>query len=131
GGIILTVGEFDLLANATANFYANVTDPKASIISTFNYEDGIVRCYVLAVNIFYDGPSPPDGIFDEFLAIPALDQDISTRSFLSLILTAPSNATTGVHLAVRRGYFDTVSLYEITPSIMTAVVNETQVCIKY
>lgn len=118
GGIILTVGEFDLLANATANFYANVTDPKASIISTFNYEDGI---FAGEVNIFYDGPSPPDGIFDEFLAIPALDQDISTRSFLSLILTAPSNATTGL-----RGYFDTVSLYEITPSIMTAVVNETQ-----
>lgn len=48
GGIILTVGEFDQLANATANFYANVTDPKASIISTFNYEDGVVRCYVVA-----------------------------------------------------------------------------------
>ncbi|PCH36771.1 FAD-binding domain-containing protein [Wolfiporia cocos MD-104 SS10] len=118
GGSIITVGEVDAIKNATSNFYANVTDPKASIITTFNWLLGVTT---IEVNIFYDGPSPPDGIFDEFMAIPAIDQDISTRSFLSLVLSAPSNATTGL-----RGYFNTVSLYAITPSIMDAIVNETE-----
>lgn len=43
GGLIITLGEFDALAAATANFYANVTDPKAAIITSFNYDLGAVR----------------------------------------------------------------------------------------
>lgn len=50
----------------------------------------------IELNLFYDAPTPPDGIFDEFLALPYLTSDISTRSFLSLVLTAPSNATSGL-----------------------------------
>lgn len=46
--------------------------------------------------LFYDAPTPPAGMFDEFLAIPALDQNVSTRSYLSLILAAPSNGTAGL-----------------------------------
>lgn len=114
GGLIITLGEFDALAAATANFYANVTDPKAAIITSFNYDLG---ASVVEVSMFYDGPTPPDGIFDEFLAIPAITQDISTRSYYSLILRAPSNGL--------RGYFHTVSLLELTPSDVSAVVNET------
>lgn len=117
GGLIITLGEFDALAAATANFYANVTDPKAAIITSFNYDLG---ASIGEVSMFYDGPTPPDGIFDEFLAIPAITQDISTRSYHSLILSAPSNITYGL-----RGYFHTVSLLEITPSYIGAVVNET------
>ncbi|EED78329.1 predicted protein [Postia placenta Mad-698-R] len=117
GGTILALGEFDKIATATANFYANVTDPKASIISTFNWDLGI---HLGQVSLFYDGSSPPDGMFDEFMAIPAVSQDISSRSFLSLVLSSVSNETSGL-----RGYFDTVSLYDITPSMLTAVSNET------
>lgn len=117
GGTILALGEFDKIATATANFYANVTDPKASIISTFNWDLGI---HLGQVSLFYDGSSPPDGMFDEFIAIPAVSQDISSRSFLSLVLSSVSNETSGL-----RGYFDTVSLYDITPSMLTAVSNET------
>ncbi|KAF9818098.1 hypothetical protein IEO21_02940 [Rhodonia placenta] len=94
GGLIITLGEFDALAAATANFYANVTDPKAAIITSFNYDLG---ASVVEVSMFYDGPTPPDGIFDEFLAIPAITQDISTRSYYSLILRAPSNGLRSVN----------------------------------
>lgn len=117
GGTIEAVDQFDAIAAATANFYANVTDAKAAILPTFNFASNTP---IGEVSIFYDGPTPPDGMFDEFLAIPALSQDISTRSFLSLILSDPSNGTAGL-----RGYFNTVSLYEITPSILAAVANET------
>lgn len=117
GGTILVLGEFDKIATATASFYANVTDPKASIISTFNWDLGI---HLGQVSLFYDGSSPPDRMFDEFMEIPAVSQDISSRSFLSLVLSSVSNETSGL-----RGYFDTVSLYDITPSMLTAVSNET------
>ncbi len=42
--------------------------------------------------MFYDGPTPPDGIFDDFLAIPALTKDIATRSFFDLINSTSSGA---------------------------------------
>lgn len=42
GGSIITVGTMDAVKNATANFYANVTDPKASLLTTLNWDLGIV-----------------------------------------------------------------------------------------
>ncbi|TFY62863.1 hypothetical protein EVJ58_g3592 [Rhodofomes roseus] len=118
GGAIITLGELDAVTNATANFYANVADPKASILTTLNWDLGITA---VEVNLFYDAPTPPDGIFDEFLAMPYLTRDVSTRSFLSLVLTAPSNATFGL-----RGYFETVSITDITLPLLDAIVNETE-----
>ncbi|KZT04998.1 FAD-binding domain-containing protein [Laetiporus sulphureus 93-53] len=129
GGTIISLGETDQAKTATANFYANVTDPKAALLTTFNWDLGLLKAVpcismlqtIVEINLFYDGPSPPDGIFDEFLAIPYVEQDVSTRSFLSLVLTAPSNDTSTL-----RGYFDTVSTYELTPGLLDAVVNETE-----
>ena len=45
--------------------------------------------------LFYDYPTPPAGIFDDFLAIPYFTKDVKTRTFLDLIGVAPSNATSG------------------------------------
>ena len=47
----------------------------------------------MSLLLFYDGPTPPDGIFDDFLAIPALAKNVGTRSFLDLVTTSPANAT--------------------------------------
>lgn len=46
--------------------------------------------------LFYDDPTPPGGIFDEFLAIPYFTKDVSTRSFVSLVQSAPANTTSGL-----------------------------------
>ena len=35
----------DQVNQATANFAANVTDPKAQIITTYDYQEGVVRSY--------------------------------------------------------------------------------------
>ena len=35
--------------------------------------------------LFYDGPTPPAGIFDDFVAIQALSSDLQIRSFASYI----------------------------------------------
>ncbi|KAG0707248.1 hypothetical protein DFH29DRAFT_871813 [Suillus ampliporus] len=87
-----------ILNQATANFFANITDPKAQIITTYNNIFGVAAVSEL---VFYDGPSPPAGIFDEFLVIPYLLKDISTR-----------------------GIFNTISVLDHPVSLIESIVNE-------
>ncbi|KAJ8496445.1 hypothetical protein ONZ45_g12439 [Pleurotus djamor] len=119
GGVITySALRLDDVSAAVNAFSASVTDPKAAIITNYNFvlgQPGIAHI------MFYDGPSPPSGIFDDFMDIPHVTQDVSTRSFLSLIQSVPAGATSGT-----RGTFQTVPLQEITPSILDAVVNETK-----
>ncbi|TFK39177.1 hypothetical protein BDQ12DRAFT_734991 [Crucibulum laeve] len=118
GGLItITAPNIPLVAAATAAFSANVQDPKAGIITTYNFllgQPGISQL------LFYDGPTPPAGIFDDFLAIPYLTKDVSTRSFVSLVQSSPANATYG-----QRGIFNTVSVLQFTPTLLDVILNET------
>ncbi|KAF9475602.1 FAD-binding domain-containing protein [Pholiota conissans] len=118
GGLItITAPHIPDVAAATAAFQANVNDPKAGIITTYNFllgEPGISQL------LFYDGPTPPAGIFDDFLAIPYFTKDIETRSFSSLVQASPSNATAG-----SRAIFNTVSILEYTPALLDVILNET------
>ncbi|KAG6823365.1 hypothetical protein H0H93_003794, partial [Arthromyces matolae] len=61
--------------------------------------------------IFYDGPSPPAGIFDDFLAIPYLTKDVSTRDFLSLVKSSPANATYGQRYILSITLFEWLLMY--------------------
>ncbi|KDQ56646.1 hypothetical protein JAAARDRAFT_194628 [Jaapia argillacea MUCL 33604] len=118
GGLItFTENEIPSVNTATANFASGVTDPKAAIITTYNFLLGQPGVSQL---LFYDGPTPPSGIFDEFLAIPYLTMDVSTRDFISLVQSSPSNATAG-----ERGIFNTVPILEYTPALIDVIVNET------
>ncbi|EUC62597.1 FAD-dependent oxidoreductase, putative [Rhizoctonia solani AG-3 Rhs1AP] len=101
---------------ATADFAANVTDPKAAIITTYNFLLGQPGVSLL---MFYDGPTPPAGIFERFTSIPHFTSDISTRSFPSLVGASPANATYGL-----RGAFNTVSLKAYSPSLIDQVLNQ-------
>lgn len=118
GGLItFTENVLDQVNKATADFQMNNTDPKASIITTYNFLLGAPGVSQL---IFYDGPTPPTGLFDEFLAIPYLTKDISTRSFLSLVQASPANATSST-----RAFFNTVSVTGYPLSLVQDVMNET------
>lgn len=88
--------------------------------------------------MFYDGPTPPAGIFDDFLAIPHVGADVKTRSFTSMLADAPANVTanvryldfiyiTRVELIFLRTFFQTVPVKVWTPNILAAIVNETNV----
>ncbi|OJA21033.1 hypothetical protein AZE42_05542 [Rhizopogon vesiculosus] len=92
------------------------TDPKAQIITTYNSILGETEISEL---IFYDGPSPPEGIFDDFMAIHHLIKDVHTRSFLSLVQSSQSNATENF-----RAIFNTVSVLNYPVSLLESVVNE-------
>ncbi|KAL0061255.1 hypothetical protein AAF712_011913 [Marasmius tenuissimus] len=119
GGLMtFTAPQVDEVTAATAKFSAEVTDPKASIITTYNFVAGSIGVSLL---MFYDGPSPPAGIFDDFLNINHFTKDVKTRDFLDLVKAAPSDATAG-----QRAIFNTVPLLELSPAVIDAVVNETK-----
>ncbi|KZT01206.1 FAD-binding domain-containing protein [Laetiporus sulphureus 93-53] len=111
-----TDNNLDAVNAATANFAAKVTDPKASAIMAYSHLGGHT---LVAMLLFYNGPTPPDGIFDEYLAIPFVQKDVSTRSFLSLIQTTATEKTAGF-----RGYYATVSLQAITTPVLETVTSE-------
>ncbi|KAF4610654.1 hypothetical protein D9613_006785 [Agrocybe pediades] len=118
GGLITIVApHIDDVAAATAAFSASATDPKAGIITTYNFLLGQPGISLL---LFYDAPTPPAGIFDDFLAIPYFSKDVKTRDFLSLVKASPSDATSGT-----RGIFNTVSLLQFTPNLLDVILNET------
>jgi len=118
GQITYLEASVDALSVATAEFYATVTDPKAAIITTYDYVEGMV---VGSVLMFYDAPTVPPGIFDQFLSIPSIASNVSTRSFLSLVQVTP--ATEAVTF---RGYYNTVPLMDITPGMLDAVLAQTE-----
>ncbi|KAG2359547.1 FAD-binding domain-containing protein [Suillus spraguei] len=114
GSIVYTEDQWDAFNNATANFVSNVTDPKACMYSTTNYVEGVGAILTI---LFYNAPTPPDGIFDEFLAISSV-QDISTRTYLSIIELLPL-------ISGLRSMFLWVPIEEFTLSMVQMVQNQT------
>ncbi|KIM38915.1 hypothetical protein M413DRAFT_239222 [Hebeloma cylindrosporum] len=103
---------------ATAAFSSKVTDPKAAMINQYVY---VHPAGQNSLSLFYDGPTPPPGIFDDFLAIPSVAKDVSTRSFLSLI---QGFNTQGMPPNIRVTGTAT-SVLALTPSFLAAVLNQT------
>jgi len=117
GNIVFGSDDISDATAATAAFYSKVTDPKAAMIMVYSYVKGMP---INSAFVFYDAPTPPPGIFDAFLAIPNLKNDVSTKSFLSLIKSFNTR-----NKIETRAIFDTFSLTSLTPSILDAVANET------
>ncbi|KAG1860272.1 FAD dependent oxidoreductase [Suillus subalutaceus] len=118
GGLIAYGSDqWDAVNNAIANFVSTVTDPKACLYSTTDYVSGVTTILTI---LFYDAPTRPDDIFDEFLAVSHSAQDISTRTYLDLIQTSPTNASSGL-----RAMFDWVPIEQFTTSMLEMVKNQT------
>ena len=91
--------------------------------------------------LFYDAPEQPADIFDEFLAIPALETDIATRSFLSLVQVEPTTTSANTRYApdgsfscfpsimkhTFRSYSNTVPFEEITLPLLETIVGQLEV----
>ncbi|KAG6875148.1 hypothetical protein C0992_004981 [Termitomyces sp. T32_za158] len=117
GSITYTFDRIPSVTAEVAKFSSTVTDPKAAIIATYNFLLGQPGIVLL---VFYDDPVPPAGIFDGFLAIPHLTNDVSTRDFASFVSGSLSNATSG-----ERAIFHSVSVTQYTPTLLDAIYNET------
>ncbi|KZT71943.1 FAD-binding domain-containing protein [Daedalea quercina L-15889] len=119
GGQLIISGEYaDQVNAATANFSNNVTDPKAAVITTYDYEES---AFLISIILFYDAPTQPPGIFDEFLAIPTISYDVSTMDYLDLVLTEDVEISENM-----RGYYNTVPLMNITTPLLEALVSQLQ-----
>ena len=81
GVLIYFLPQFDALAQAFGNFQENNKDPKAQLIAQLTATGGQ---FAFIVDIFYDGPIVPNGVFDEFLAIPHIN-NLQTQSYSSFI----------------------------------------------
>ncbi|KAG1803352.1 uncharacterized protein BJ212DRAFT_1438885 [Suillus subaureus] len=118
GGLVsYSQNQWAAASSAIANFSANVTDPKASMYNAYNYISGVP---IMANILFYDAPTPPEGMFDEFLAIPAIVAAVSTRSYVDLVQSLPLNATAGL-----RTVFSSVAMEDVTVPVLDMIVNET------
>ena len=84
--------QFDQVRAAIANFSVYAQDPKATILPSYSSFGGI---QTVGGGIFYDGPTPPPGIFDNFTNIPSVYSDLKTRSYLDMVLSIPSNSSAG------------------------------------
>jgi hypothetical protein len=72
------------LLNATQNFIQNNNDPKAAVIVTGSFAiENLAELFVLF--FFYDGPTPPAGIFDEFDAVIPIEDQVSTQSYYDIV----------------------------------------------
>ncbi|KAG2144148.1 FAD dependent oxidoreductase [Suillus bovinus] len=117
GRISYTADQWGAVNAAIANFVSTVTDPKACVYSTTDYVSGVAA---ISNILFYDAPTYPDGIFNELLAIPHFDKDISTRAYSNFIQTLPANATSGL-----RTMFHWVPIEQFTLSILQMIKNQT------
>ena len=96
------------MIEAFAKYDANVKDKKAAINVVFSRTVGTVSGpysqyhlfpvlmrsiagsqpgVISYVQVFYNGPEPPAGIFEDVLAIPATVSDIKTRTVGNLVST--------------------------------------------
>lgn len=86
GGVLYyTVLELDNLLTAVMNFQNNSKDPDAQIISSITAMDGVLIPNTI---IFYDAPTAPESIFQEFINIPHIGI-LKTQSYLSIVKASP------------------------------------------
>ncbi|KAH9060550.1 FAD-binding domain-containing protein [Lactarius vividus] len=117
GLIFYTGTQLDAIKEAYAKFQ-EANDTKASLIISFAYSSGR---FTIALNAFYDAPTPPPGLFDGFLAIPSVQNTLSTISFSDYIVSLYSFAAGGA----QRTFYSGIPVIRYTPAIFDAFYNQT------
>jgi len=123
GLVVVPLNYTSAISNATIRFANETTDPKAAIVVNAML---INNATMYALQMFYDAPTVPAGIFDDFLAVPSIKSDVSTRSFLSLIQAF--NATKS--LAGNRGFGGVAEVQYLSPllfEVMTGSIELWQI----
>ncbi|KAK7455756.1 hypothetical protein VKT23_010788 [Stygiomarasmius scandens] len=95
-GVVAVTGDLTAAIEATANYAEKTTDPKATVASIVGASNGTAA---MTIMIFYDDATQPEGLFDEFLAIPGASVDVKTRTYLEFlalgeIAVEPTNRAT-------------------------------------
>ncbi|KAI0258442.1 FAD-binding domain-containing protein [Gloeopeniophorella convolvens] len=105
-------------ARAAITEFETVADKKAQLIGTYAHFGGQA---VLALIFFYDGPTPPSGIFDKILGLPSYSQQVSSGTFNEVYQRyGQENPFSGP-----RALFSGIPVTHYSPALLDAVVNET------
>ncbi|KAA1474560.1 FAD dependent oxidoreductase, partial [Dentipellis sp. KUC8613] len=119
GTIAIPSSSLDAAAGAIASYQVNVTDPKAAINAEFSYASGEV---ILNLAVFYDAPTPPPGIFEEFLSISdANASSVSTRTIQELVQLEANAAPAEPNVLLNAS-----PVKSFTKPIIESVINETK-----
>lgn len=96
GGILMfSKSHFDAVLNAVKNFQDNNKDPKAQILCSFTNTLEVLNLLIIG---FYDAPTPPPKLFEEFLKISHTGA-MKTRSLAALVQAIPVYLTANMRLA--------------------------------
>ncbi|KAH9042476.1 FAD-binding domain-containing protein [Lactarius pseudohatsudake] len=118
-GIIFYSGtQLDAIKEAYAKFQKS-DDTKSSLLINFVYASGQ---FTISIMPFYDAPTPPPGLFDEFLAIPTILNTVSTRSFSDLFQNFTS---LGLAAGGLRTFYGGIPVTRYSPAIFDAFNNLT------
>ncbi|KAI9439709.1 FAD dependent oxidoreductase [Lactarius indigo] len=119
GGIMFyPPNQLDAVKDALVK-YQQTQDVNAALAVFVNYASGQLTSGSV---LFYDAPAPPQGLFDDFLAIPNTLANVSTWSYPDLISTfdplspLPSSS---------RNYACGVPVTQYSPVVFDAFVNQT------
>ncbi|KAF8492574.1 FAD-binding domain-containing protein [Russula emetica] len=118
-GGILTYAEnqLDEIKEALVEFQQK-NDTKAACVVSLIYSSGQLS---VVISFFYDAPTP-SGVFDDFLAIPAIGGNVTTRSFSDLILSASSPGAS----SSLRNFLDNMPVTQYSSVVFDAFVNQTR-----
>ncbi|KAF2030280.1 FAD-binding domain-containing protein [Setomelanomma holmii] len=84
GNLVFSADKTDQLLAAVRNFTEDYPDEKAAIIQTAELTAvGVVDIWTMF--LFYDGPTPPPGVFDIFTSIGPIVNNAQTRSYYDLL----------------------------------------------
>ncbi|EJD05533.1 FAD-binding domain-containing protein [Fomitiporia mediterranea MF3/22] len=95
GGLITYATDnttLDLLNSASSNFSLNNADPKAQMIVNYGSVNGT---FVAQILLFYDGPAPAPGVYDEILAIPSVSSNVNTSTFTEFMGSSAGDLSFG------------------------------------
>lgn len=121
GGIRLYSSDsFAAIVDATNTFGETIDDPKAQLITTFNGVGLDIGTEALVL-FFYDGPDPGDS-FAMFDDIDSTIDLVTTQTFADFVGTINSKIQTSP-----RGAFDVLPTTKLTPTFISAVLNQTEV----
>jgi len=120
GILIYTENKLDQIKEAVVKFQQK-NDTKAAIVIPIAYTSGqiTVGCF-----LFYDAPTLPGGIFDDFLAIQHAQGNISTMSYSDYILSV--NSLGADNLNNTRLFYEGVPVTRYSPAVFDALVNNSR-----
>lgn len=90
------------------------------------------------MQLFYDGPSPPASIFEDFLQLPALTGSATTQSFLEFFAAGPqpalprwvpSRARMTTLLTTCSVILESTPIGNYSDAMLHVMKNETLVCV--